>query len=228
MARDGSFLVDSRNTWAVYDVDPHSGRVRWQLGGKQSTFKLGPGAATAWQHDAREQPDGAITFFDNGASPRVHPASRAVEVALDPAPGTATLVRSYFHPTPLVAASQGNVQALANGDWMIGWGQAGYLSEVEPSGGCCSTPICPPAGRPIAPTRCPGAAAAGAAEPGAAQGPLRRRGRLRELERGHGRGLLAGAGRRLRRGPGAAGEPPADGLRDQHRPAGDGARRART
>ena len=134
VARDGSFLVDSRNTWAVYDVDPHSGRVRWQLGGKQSTFKLGPGAATAWQHDAREQPDGAITFFDNGASPRVHPASRAVEVALDPAAGTATLVRSYSHPTPLVAASQGNVQALANGDWMIGWGQAGYLSEVEPSG----------------------------------------------------------------------------------------------
>ena len=33
-----------------------------------------------------------------------------------------------------MAASQGNVQALANGDWMIGWGQAGYLSEVEPSG----------------------------------------------------------------------------------------------
>ena len=99
VARDGSFLVDSRNTWAVYDVDPHSGRVRWQLGGKQSTFKLGPGAATAWQHDAREQPDGAITFFDNGASPRVHPASRAVEVALDPAAGTATLVRSST-PTP--------------------------------------------------------------------------------------------------------------------------------
>ncbi len=134
VSRDGSFLVDSRNTWAVYDVDPHSGEVRWQLGGKNSTFKLGPGAATAWQHDAREQPDGTITFFDNGASPRVHPASRAIEVALDPAARTATLVRSYSHPTPLVAPSQGNVQALADGDWMIGWGQAGYLSEVEPSG----------------------------------------------------------------------------------------------
>ena len=134
VSRDGSFLVDARNTWAVYDVDPHSGRVRWELGGKHGSFKRGPGTATAWQHDAREQPDGAITFFDNGSSPRVHPASRAIEVALDPAAGTATLVRSYSHPTPLVADSQGNVQTLEGGDWVIGWGQAGYLSEVEPSG----------------------------------------------------------------------------------------------
>ncbi len=131
---DGSFLVDARNTWAAYDVDQHSGQIRWQLGGKHSSFKLGPGTATAWQHDAREQPDGAITFFDNGSSPRVHPASRAIEVALDPVHHTATLVRSYQHPAPLVADSQGNVQALANGDWTIGWGQAGYVSEVEPSG----------------------------------------------------------------------------------------------
>ena len=47
---------------------------------------------------------------------------------------TATLVRSYEHQNPLVAGSQGNVQALPNGDWMVGWGQAGYLSEVDPAG----------------------------------------------------------------------------------------------
>ena len=62
-----------------------TGQVRWQLGGKHSSFKLGPGTRTAWQHDARQQPDGAITFFDNGASPEVHPQSRAIELALDPA-----------------------------------------------------------------------------------------------------------------------------------------------
>ena len=42
---------------------------------------------------------------------------------------TATLARSYDHRNPLVAGSQGNVQALADGDWMVGWGQAGYVSE---------------------------------------------------------------------------------------------------
>jgi hypothetical protein len=131
---DGDLLVDSRNTWAAYDVDPKTGQVRWELGGKHSSFKLGPGAATAWQHDARQQPDGAITFFDNGAFPAVHPQSRAIELALDPATMTATLVHSYEHQNPLVAGSQGNVQALQNGDWMVGWGQAGYLSEVTPAG----------------------------------------------------------------------------------------------
>jgi hypothetical protein len=108
--------------------------VRWELGGKHSSFKLAPGASTAWQHDARQQPDGAITFFDNGAFPQVHTQSRAIEVALDPARRTASLVRSVVHHNRLVAGSQGNVQALPGGDWVIGWGQAGYLSEVGSDG----------------------------------------------------------------------------------------------
>jgi hypothetical protein len=131
---DGDLLVDSRNTWAAYDVNAKTGQVRWQLGGKHSSFKLGPGAATAWQHDAVQQPDGAITFFDNGASPQVQPQSRAIEVTLDQAKMTATLTRSYAHQNPLVADSQGNVQALPGGNWTVGWGQAGYLSEINASG----------------------------------------------------------------------------------------------
>ena len=134
LEHDGDLLVDSRNTWAAYDVNPKTGQVRWELGGKRSSFKLGPGTSTAWQHDAIQQPDGAITFFDNGAFPQVHPQSRAIEVTLDTASMTATLVRSYEHQNPLVAGSQGNLQALAGGDWMVGWGQAGYLSEVDAAG----------------------------------------------------------------------------------------------
>jgi Arylsulfotransferase (ASST) len=132
--QDGDLLVDSRNTWAAYDVDPKTGQVRWELGGKHSSFRLGSGASTAWQHDAEQQPNGAITFFDNGASPQVHPQSRAIEVTLDTANMSATLTRSYEHKNPLVAGSQGNVQALPGGDWMVGWGQAGYLSEIAGSG----------------------------------------------------------------------------------------------
>jgi hypothetical protein len=132
--QNGDLLVDARNTWAAYDVDPKTGQVRWELGGRYSSYKLGPEASPAWQHDARQQPDGAITFFDNGAFPVVHPQSRAIELALDPATMTATLVRSDEHQNPLVAGSQGNLQALPGGDWMVGWGQAGYFSEVGPAG----------------------------------------------------------------------------------------------
>jgi hypothetical protein len=38
------------------------------------------------------------------------------------------------HTPPLVADSQGNVQALANGDWFVGWGQEPFVSEYSPSG----------------------------------------------------------------------------------------------
>jgi Arylsulfotransferase (ASST) len=133
--RDGDLLVDARNTWAAYDVDARTGQVHWELGGKHSSFALGAGARTAWQHDAREQPDGTITFFDNGATPAVHSQSRAIQLRLDMQSKTATLVREQVHPDkPLVAGSQGNVQALAGGAWMVGWGEAPYFSEFSASG----------------------------------------------------------------------------------------------
>ncbi|HEY2216337.1 MAG TPA: arylsulfotransferase family protein, partial [Solirubrobacteraceae bacterium] len=90
---------------------------------------------TAWQHDAREQADGTITFFDNEATPAVRSQSRAIQLRLDLQQKTATLVREATHPRrPLVAGSQGNTQQLDNGDWMVGWGEAPYFSEFSPGG----------------------------------------------------------------------------------------------
>jgi hypothetical protein len=132
--RDGSFLISARNTWGVYDIEAASGKIRWRLGGKRSSFKAGPGTRTAWQHDPREMPDGAITLFDNGSSPTVHKQSRGIELSLDPTSGAATLIREVLHTPSLVAESQGNVQALANGDWFVGWGQDPFFSEYSPSG----------------------------------------------------------------------------------------------
>ncbi|HEY1833108.1 MAG TPA: arylsulfotransferase family protein [Solirubrobacteraceae bacterium] len=131
---DGDLLIDSRNTWAAYDVDPGSGKVLWQLGGKHGSFKLGAGTVTAYQHDARRQPNGNITFFDNGATPAVHPQSRAIEISLSGSHGSTRLVRRAEHTPSLVSGSQGNLQALANGDWMVGWGQEPYLTEFAPDG----------------------------------------------------------------------------------------------
>ena len=36
--RDGSLLISARNTWTVYDLNPATGQIRWQLGGKHSSF----------------------------------------------------------------------------------------------------------------------------------------------------------------------------------------------
>ena len=37
---DGTFLVDSRDTWTTFDVSPKNGKIIWQLGGKDSSFTL--------------------------------------------------------------------------------------------------------------------------------------------------------------------------------------------
>ena len=43
---DGRILISSRHTWAVYSIEKKSGRIAWELGGKHSSFNIGPGART--------------------------------------------------------------------------------------------------------------------------------------------------------------------------------------
>lgn len=130
----GRLLIDSRNTWAAYEVARRSGVVLWRLGGKQSSFKMGPGTRTAWQHDANWQRNGTITIFDNGATPREHPESRGIVISLDFKTMSATLVSSFVHSPPLVSESQGDFEPLPDGDWFTGWGQQPYFAEFSPEG----------------------------------------------------------------------------------------------
>jgi Arylsulfotransferase (ASST) len=134
--REGSnLLVDSRNTWAAYYIDAHTGRVLWRLGGKHSSFHLGPGAHPAFQHDSRLGPDNTLTFFDNGGTPWVHPQSRVIVLRLNTKDMTVSLVSSFHHSTPpLRVASQGDFQPLPDGNWLVGWGQEPYFSEFSPEG----------------------------------------------------------------------------------------------
>jgi hypothetical protein len=130
----GSLLLSSRDTSAMYLIDGHSGQVVEQIGGPHGNTKLGPGASTAFQHDAEELPGGQITVFDNGGVPMVHPQSRALVLSLNARTRTETLVSQYVHAKPLKAGSQGNVQVLPNGNMLVGWGPEPYVSEYTPSG----------------------------------------------------------------------------------------------
>ncbi|MGH3261785.1 MAG: arylsulfotransferase family protein, partial [Trebonia sp.] len=132
---DGNLIISARNASAIYKVDHDTGAVLWRLGGKRSSFKLGAGTRTAFQHDAVVQPDGTITIFDDGAGPpKVHPASRAIRVALNPQTMTASLVKSYGHSPALSANFEGSTQALRGGDVFLGWGQRQYFSEDDGAG----------------------------------------------------------------------------------------------
>jgi hypothetical protein len=129
--RDGNLLVSARNTSTIYKVDRTTGAIRWRLGGKHSDFKMGAGTTFALQHDARRQPDGTITIFDDGTAPGT---SRAIVLDIDEVALTATLVRSYGHPHAKLAMSQGNTQVLPNGNVFVGWGSTGYASEFSAAG----------------------------------------------------------------------------------------------
>ena len=131
---DGDLLVSARNTWAVYKLDRQTGRTEWVLGGHRSNFKLGPGARFAWQHDARRREDGALTLFDNSASPAVAKRSRAIALKLDTGTRTARLLHARAHPRGLLAATQGNYQTFPGGGGIVGWGSQRYMTEYDARG----------------------------------------------------------------------------------------------
>jgi len=132
---NGDLFISARNTWAGYQLQGGSGTILWRLGGLKSSFKMGPGTATAWQHDGRILPNGDVTFFDDGSSPPRHPQSRAITVALDFKTHEAHLVSAFVHSNPpLLAWSQGNMQTLADANTLVGFGAEPVISEYSKSG----------------------------------------------------------------------------------------------
>lgn len=132
---DGNILISARNTWAAYQLEGGSGKVLWRLGGLKSSFKMGPGTETAWQHDGRMLPDGEVSLFDDGSNPPIHHESRAIRIALDFTTHEARLASAYTHKNPpLLAASQGNAQTLADGSTLVGYGGAPEISEFAIGG----------------------------------------------------------------------------------------------
>ena len=91
------------------------------------------------QHAAKILPNGNLLLFDNGVHCVVNPwtgefvgrtdenyYSRGVEYALDHANGEAVFVRDHSlrGARQYLGNSQGHVDPLANGDWLISWGRA--------------------------------------------------------------------------------------------------------
>jgi hypothetical protein len=132
----GRVLVSARDTSAVYEVDRATGRIVWTLGGKASTFQLGPGARFWFQHDARLLPHDRISLFDDEAGPPFKAqASRGLILGLDLRRARARVV-ARFGPRgrgPL-AESEGSLQTLPTGNVFVGFGSAGPMAEFSPEG----------------------------------------------------------------------------------------------
>ena len=129
---EGNFILSARATHTVYKVSRLTGNILWRLGGRKSSFRMGSGAQFALQHDARLQPDGTITLFDNSSSPPVRKHSRAITLKLDG--NRATLQRALLHPDGLLSATQGSMQILPTGNTFVGWGSRRWFTEYDATG----------------------------------------------------------------------------------------------
>jgi hypothetical protein len=140
-AHGQTFLVSMRDTWAAYLVDVASGKIQWTLGGRSSSFTLGPGAGFEWQHDVRLT-GSTVSLYDDhccqltGGGTYVNPTgpSRGLVLKLDQQARTATLAGQYGEKGGFDSDFMGDARPLPNGDVFVGWGSEPYFSEYDRSG----------------------------------------------------------------------------------------------
>ncbi len=142
ISQPGKFLVSMRNTWSAYMVDVASGRIDWTLGGRNSSFKMGPGARFEWQHDVRVQPHNRISLFDDhccqqtggGTYVDATGPSRALILNVDHQAGTATVAAQFGQKEGFETDYMGATREQSNGNVFVGWGSSPYFSEFDRSG----------------------------------------------------------------------------------------------
>ena len=194
-----------RDTWAAYLVDIDTGKIEWTLGGRDSSFKFGPGAAFQWQHDVELRPGSTVSLFDDhccqltGGGTYVPPTgpSRGLVLKLDQQRAHGDARRpSTARGGDFDSDYMGDTQPLPNGNVFVGWGSEPYFSEYSRSGKLLFEGELPGpdlsyratleqwVGLPLSPP-------VGAARAGGRQDDG-----VRELERRHPGRVLAGPGRR--------------------------------
>lgn len=131
----GNVLVSARNTDAVFYIEKTSGRILWKLGGPPYS-KDGaqlvrvvddPQGSFSCQHDARFQPDGVVSMFDDHTS--LAGVARGVEYAIDLPSSTARVAWQTLGPTSSVA--MGSFRSTSDGTWIVGWGMSTHPGQFD-------------------------------------------------------------------------------------------------
>ena len=135
VAPDGDLIISARNTWAVYKISRPGGQIAWRLGGRKSSFTMGPGTEFYWQHHACPHGASVLTLFDDGAAPAQEKQSRGLVLHLDLTGMRASLQRAFTHPgRTLLAAAMGSAQLMPDGGMLVGWGTEPYFSRFSADG----------------------------------------------------------------------------------------------
>jgi hypothetical protein len=135
---DGNYLVSSRHCWTIFKINSQTGDVMWRLGGKRSSFNVGPDAVFHWQHHVRRTSPGELTVFDNGAAGKTFETetrSRAMILNVNETTMEASLKRGFAYPLQNVLAwAMGSAQVLPDGDMFVDWGETARFSQFSAEG----------------------------------------------------------------------------------------------
>ena len=155
-AFDDDIVASFRGCSKVLRIDGVSGDVIWRLGksnrsdadwtasGTQPPLRIvgDPYGEFCGQHSARMIDNGNLLLFDNGVACLVDPEgnrtrpgedfSRIVEYAIDPDHGEAIFQRHYSYHGEFnkLAQSQGHIEPLETGNWLISWGSMPVSEKV--------------------------------------------------------------------------------------------------
>ncbi|HMJ74483.1 MAG TPA: aryl-sulfate sulfotransferase, partial [Iamia sp.] len=136
------FIVSLRHQDAIYKVDYATKDIVWKLGGTRRAESLrvvgdpyfDRGSSISGQHDARLQPDGTITLFDNRTNSTNGRQPRSVRYRINEGAGTATLVHTLTDPIAPTSSCCGSTRVLPGGNYVTGWGGGPWFTENRPNG----------------------------------------------------------------------------------------------
>ena len=140
------------------DQRPHR-RDRVAAGRQAEHVRARPRRPVRLPAQRRCLPDGTLSLFDDEGGAAGQRASRGVLVKLDTArPDGDAGQRVQFAHRRSLTASQGNIQQLPGGGWMVGWGGLPNFTEFDaPGPGHLRRPASRAASTATASTACPGA-----------------------------------------------------------------------
>lgn len=139
---DDGVLFSARHLNAIYRIIKSTGAIDWKIGGvprAESLTILNDSRPTATgfntlsgQHDVRRWPDGTVSVHDNGTLVLRAPA--VIRFQLDLTNRTADVVQTLSDSRLAGSGCCGSARLLDGGNWLVQWGAADFMTELDPSG----------------------------------------------------------------------------------------------
>ena len=139
----GNVILSLRARDQVVSLSPDFRAIEWQLGGPDSDYQF-PNPADRFyaQHTAAQLANGNVLVFDNGTDrPEAEGGrySRALELRLDAAAGTAVKAWEYRTDPDTYSRKRGGAYRLGNGNTLVTFAMAEddaplLVAEVDPAG----------------------------------------------------------------------------------------------